>query len=271
MSAPISRFNRFRIRLYRAYAARLQGRKRDPSFSTDPIDLEAELARFQTAIFYAGLRSIRADSADDAFDRILSVSRNVPVVAIPGFTPSFRQSGLFAKKFSRPEVGAFSRIAFERSFNRSDDPVHSLFLLGNDKGEIDEIQSATGNDTFAETGVYRYLCGKDSCIVNVGTKEPRLGYHFVERLADVPYMRLDMLRGVLIDNDMSFRNIEHYSYRYKIPVRWNRIKIVRLLLREGCMRVGQWEGAHCRIIDVRKAKTVLLSKLSVDPYFLVTC
>lgn len=229
------------------------------------LDLEFEISKYRTAIVYVGLSSISANSANDAVGLIKYVFRNAENLVTPGFTPSFRKSGVYSVTHSRPETGAFSKIIFKQGINRTLDPIHSLFIMRGNLPHSDIM-----GETFHPDGVYKSFASQDACIINIGTPEiVSTNLHYCERFAGLPYLEKEIYKGVVILSDNQIRDVEHISYRYKNPISWNRRKIERLWLEKGCMKMGWWNGALCRVIDGSTSMSYLHSALKNDPYFMV--
>lgn len=230
------------------------------------LDLEKEISRYRTAIVYAGLSSFRAESPCGAVDLIQYAFRNTENWFIPGFTPSFRRTGVYSVVHSRPEVGAFSKNVFKLSLKRTLDPIHSLFIMNGDLPYAD-----TMGDTFDPDGIYKSFTTQDACIVNIGTPEiVSTNLHYSERFAGLPYLERENHHGVVILPNGKEKEINHTSFKYKNRISWNRKKIERLLVKNNCMNVGLWNGALCRVIDGEASMSCLHSALTKDPYFMVT-
>lgn len=217
-------------------------------------------------LLHVGLSEVKSESADHAYEKIINALEEVCNYAIPAFTPCFRKSGVFSYENSKPEVGRFSLIAMNKSLYRTHDPIHSLFM----SNKINENEFNI-SDTFAEDGLYSVFCESNSFWVNVGTEHlVSTVFHYIERVANVPYLEQVKHKGVMYKND-EVHEIEHISYKYNRRVVWNRKKIEKSLSKAGAiLQQGYWNGAYCQVIDGHLAAKVLLNKLKDDPYYLVT-
>ena len=95
-----------------------------PSKNLSRISLPDLAKKYHTFLIHAGLKSLSASSSDDAFNLILGAFPSSSILCAPAFTPSFRSSGFYSPKYSRPEVGSFSRKAWSFSSLRTLDPIH---------------------------------------------------------------------------------------------------------------------------------------------------
>lgn len=232
----------------------------------EKINFEKVLEDKKTAILHVGLSTVKASSAEAAYHLVLAEIKTLDNYAIPGFTPSFRKTGVYSYEYSKPEVGRFSFLASKGIFHRTNDPIHSLFF----KKEFshDEIDIY---DTFSENGFYSIFVKEGSCWINIGTEHlVSTVFHHIERVANVPYLEQVKHIGVMY-KDGSVYKIEHVSYKYNRRVVWNRKKIEKTLSKAGAiLQQGYWNGAYCQVIDGHLAAKVLLNKLKDDPYYLVT-
>ena len=230
------------------------------------VGLSDILADYDCAIVHAGLRSVSSSSASDAFDLLSNALSGLDNLFIPGFTPSFRSSGIYSVKYSRPEVGSFSKLAWLSGAPRTLDPIHSLFSM---RGSLSDVDIS--NDTFHPNGFFRTFIRKQSCIINIGT--PHLIstlFHFYERYMNTPYLASSSHDGFILDSSQHPIPTHHYSYRYHYSVSWNRAKIESFLFCNGALTYVLWNGAYCRILDGQLAFELLTYQLGVDPYFMIT-
>lgn len=241
-------------------------KKSPPKYNGSDISLGEISDQYHTAIVHAGLRSVSSSSSQEAFGKICDSLSDVQNLFVPGFTPSFRVSGVFSVLYSRPEVGSFSNLAWLSGARRSFDPIHSLFTIN---GSI-EVGSSL-NDTFHPDGIFKNFVLANSCIINIGT--PYLVstlFHYYERYMNVPYVKSSMHQGFVLKSSGEPLHVKHSSYKYSLPICWNRSKIESMLVRNGALTVGLWNGAYCRIINARASFVLLTSRLASDPFYMVT-
>lgn len=230
------------------------------------FDLASIAKHYDTVIVYAGLRAIAAQSPRDAYSKIIDSLTEVKNLCIPGFTPSFRKTGVYSVLFSKPEVGALSKYAWTLGAERTLDPIHSVFVV---RGKL-EFED-TLDDTFHPEGIFKSFVREGACIVNIGTPSiVSTSLHYIERLNDVPYVNAELHDGVIYDLGANVKKIEHKSYKYNISVTWNRKKIENLLEYNKCIITGRWNGAICRVIDGKKSSDLLTQRIQKNPYFMVT-
>ncbi len=226
-------------------------------------------SRFTHGIVHVGLSAVESGTAREAADTVLrELGESLGYFACPAFTPGFRRTGAFSAAETRPEVGGFSRICMEGLPPRTEDPIHSLFLFGEKALELlmDPVR-----DTFAPEGVFRRFVEPGSCWINIGV--PRIVstvFHYIERLAGVPYLRSAVHVGRIRHADGREEDVRQSSYRYSPRVAWNRGKIETLLQDAGALGRFRWRGALVRVVDGQRAAESLLGALRGDPYFLVT-
>lgn len=258
-----------RVEIHRVYQKLRSIIKLNDAFikkSSDSIDLTEETQSYNSGIVFAGLRKFNAKSTKDAFFIILNALSSLQILAFPGFTPSFRNSGIYSVQYSRPEIGALSLLAYDAGMRRTLDPIHSLFI------DQDQINLSTvENDTFHPDGVYKNFVQPGSCWINIGTHTLISSlFHYIERYAAVPYLEPRSHEGVILLNNGQIIKVNHSSYSYNQKIVWNRKKIEKYLIRNGCLRFGVWYGVICRVINGHKAMELLVHQIRKDPFFLVT-
>lgn len=240
-------------------------RKKNSVCTLSEFSLESIAQGYDTVIVYAGLRAVSARSGGHAFSKIHNSLVDIKNLCFPGFTPSFRKTGVYSVLFSKPEIGAFSNHAWTLGVHRTLDPIHSVFVVGG-KLEFEDVL----DDTFHPEGVFKGFAQEGACIVNIGTPSiVSTNLHYIERLHNVPYLESELHEGVIYDPYAIARKIKHKSYKHNAPVTWNRKKIENLWTHNGCIRTGCWNGAICRVIDGKKSTDCLSKAIKKDPWFLV--
>lgn len=200
---------------------------------------------------YAFLR----DTLDDAFESVL----------VPGFTPSFRRSGIYHKLFSTPEYGAFARQFLADADRRTDDPIHSILVRGSYR-----FDDCDQRDTFGPDGCWARLDDENVLYCNVGTPWiVSTQHHFIEHDADVPYNHPQDHEGVIYYDEERFEKIEQRNYMYDIPARRNARGIERRLRNEGAIEVYDLDGLEIRFFRARRLRECLARAIERDPCFLV--
>ncbi len=225
--------------------------------------------RFSHGLVHAGLSRIESGSARSATDDILGeLEQGLSYFCVPAFTPGFRQEKVFSSNESIPEVGTFSKLCMERRSPRTRDPIHSLFVFNDPAAHVMNLPV---RDTFAPDGVYRSFVDPGSCWINIGTPDlVSTALHYIERIAQVPYLKEQVVSGKIIDESGNEEWVDQKSYRYRSRLCWNRKKIENHLREIGCVDYLQWRGALVRVVDGNRAFLGLLAAIKRAPFFLVT-
>jgi hypothetical protein len=225
------------------------------------------LGRFRVVMAHVGLRGIRVAPDEPLIpgEAVLRVLRYVQLQLIPGFTPSFRRTREFSCLESVPEVGAFSRWIHDQKWERTADPIHSVYQSSLPGGRV-----VLNTYAFKQGGCLDTLSQPGSGWVNIGTATiVSTVLHWLEKIHKVPYIRPKNYRGIVIDRDQSNLRVNAPNFMYVAPVEWNRGQIESLLLASQSMVEARWRGVMVRLIDAARAVPALEAQLSRDPYFLV--
>lgn len=216
---------------------------------------------------HAGLSKIRNGlMVENPFEFLISLSERTNSFMTPGFTPSFRKSGIYHKKFSIPEYGAFSRLMLNTSNSRTNDCIHSIFTIGRM-----DFEGCDFHNTFSDNGCYALLSSENVLIANIGTNElVSTQFHFIEKTFNCPYVGEKNYRGVIYEDEEVFHHVEQKSYFYKEKyVMWNRAKIKKVLLRSGILKEFSANGLNCSFFRAGEATDCLGFYIKKDPYFLL--
>lgn len=215
---------------------------------------------------HAGLGDLKQAFGGDVYALLLGKLReHFGSVLAPGFTPSFRTSGIYHKQFSRPEVGAFSRQFLPDAEYRTDDPIHSILVDGPYR-----FPDCDHADTFSETGCWAKLADENVTYLNVGT--PWLictHHHYVEHAIEVPYLEHREYDGVRYRDEQNHERITQRNYEYAWPVKRSARKIERYLQSRGVLRKYDLEGLQVSIVGAGDLQSALEPKVRADPYYLV--
>ena len=233
-----------------------------------PTRLHRFLAnREESVVFvHAGLRDIKHAFDVDPYAFLLeTLDEHFEAILAPGFTPSFRQSGVFHLDHSLPEYGTFSRLFLDDATDRTPDPLHSILI----RGEYD-FSGCTVRTTFGMDGCWAQLDTDDVLILNIGT--PWIiatQHHYIEHRMSVPYNHEKTYEGVMIHPDGEHEFIRQSSYEYDLPVRRNAPKIQQYLTTEDVLEAPDFSGLNVQMISTQSLRKTLEAAMLEDPYFLI--
>lgn len=228
---------------------------------------EAYAADHDTVFVHAGLSDVAA-----AFDRdpyrflVERLTAHFESVLVPGFTTSFVDSGIYHRRYSRPEFGTFAELFLEEAEYRTHDPIHSIMVKGPYRfGDCDHT------DSFGDAGCWARLDRDDVLYLNVGTDWLRsTQFHYLEQRYDVPYVDVVPYEGVVYHDDTTFTAVTQYNHRDVIVRKFNRRKLERLLVRRHVVDAYDLNGLAVRFFRAGELRTALDEHLRRDPYFLIT-
>ncbi|MFP9191277.1 AAC(3) family N-acetyltransferase [Natrialbaceae archaeon A-CW1-1] len=231
-------------------------------------ELDAILSNFEndTIFVHAGLSDIRSAFGKNPYKFLLNkLSENFQNVLAPGFTSTYRRSGVYHKKFSRPEHGMFNQLFLSDADYRTDDAIHSILV----KGEY-RFSDCDHHDTFGESSCWNKLDRENIPHLNIGTGRLRcFPLHYIENKYDLPYNEVTEYEGVIYYSESEYKRISQTSYDYSQKVRWNRKKIKSYLEKEGALKDHSVNGLRIYSFYTRDTREALLPQIDNDPYYLV--
>ncbi|MFW6320541.1 MAG: AAC(3) family N-acetyltransferase [Halohasta sp.] len=223
-------------------------------YDDDVVFVHAGLSDIKTALQTNPYEALM-EKLEDAFESVLA----------PGFTHSFRETGVFDVEETPPELGAFSGLFFQDADYRTPDPLHSVLVSGSYR-----FDGCSFRDTFGPESPYAQLSAENVLYLNVGT--PWListQIHYIERICDVPYADTITIDGELVvDGDtepISQRNYEKNNYLYF----WNRRKLRDELVAAGVMDHYSLNGLNVMGVRAGDMERFLVDRIEQDPYYLV--
>ncbi len=232
----------------------------------DPARFEEILDKHtaQTVFVHAGLRDVKAAFSGDPFrflmDKLIARYENV---LAPGFTPSFRGSGVYHKQFSKPEYGAFSKTFLDEADYRTDDAIHSILVRGDYR-----FDRCDHHDSFGEKSCFAQLDEDNVLYCNIGTRTwTCTQVHYAERLSRIPYMKPASYPGVIYYDETSHETIDQINNRYDFDLVWNRQKVEDDARAAGVMQTYDLNGLLLRFFNARAFREFLQSKMESDPYY----
>lgn len=226
-----------------------------------------ETIKGQDVFFHAGLSKLKKVlKNDDPFSFLLSLARESNSFMAPAFTPSFRKTGVYHKKYSIPEYGVFSKLMMNHAERRTDDCIHSIYTIGDFS-----FKDCDHHDTFSQRGCYAKICDDNVLIVNIGTRSlVSTQFHYIERACKCPYVDQESFKGVIYRDDTDFSFVEQISYRYTEKyIMWDRGKIKKHLVRTGVLREYEIDGLQVSFFRAGDMFECISKSILKDPYFLI--
>lgn len=231
--------------------------------------LDEVLSQYDDRVVFvhAGLRDIKRAFGTNPYELLLSkLDEHFESILAPGFTPSFRSSGIYHKQYSKPEYGKFSQLFLEDADYRTDDAIHSILVHGDYRFEQYDHQ-----DSFGEDSCWSKLDEDNVLYVNIGTPWiVSTQHHYIEHLADVPYLEQSTHDGVIYYDETTFTTVTQTNYTYDYPMKRSAMKITNYLREQDTLSMYNLNGLKLlffRAADVRRS---LMNKIQSDPYYLVT-
>lgn len=230
--------------------------------------LVSNFDEFDTVFVHAGLSDIRHAFQCDPYQFLLqTLEANFDSILAPGFTPSFRDSGIYHKEYSRPEFGSFARLFLDDAEYRTDDPIHSILVKGDYR-----FDDCDHHDSFSEAGCWAKIDEDDVLFLNVGTNWiVSTQHHFLEHYFDVPYVRSTTHDGMILDGSGDPKQITQTNYEYTMPMKRNALGIQAHLTKTGALTKHTLGGLNVMGISARELRESLAPAIARDPYFLVAC
>lgn len=241
--------------------------------STEVGPVEADsfddvLAQYDDDVVFvhAGLSDVKSAFERNPYEFLLTkLDEHFESVLVPGFTPSFRSSGVYHRQFSRPEYGTFSSLFLEDADYRTNDAVHSILVRGDYR-----FEDRDHHESFSERGCWGKLDEDNVLYFNVGTPWiVSTQLHYIEYISDPPYVEDTTFEGVLYEDETTYREISQGHYTAPDTVKWNRSKIEGKLASRGVLSRHDLGGLEMRFFRARETRRALEPELGADPYYLI--
>jgi|AntDeeMinimDraft_4_1070355.scaffolds.fasta_scaffold00628_6 aminoglycoside N3'-acetyltransferase len=217
---------------------------------------------------HAGLSDIHSAFKTDPYIFLRdALIKKFNSILVPGFSPSFKNSGLFHKKYSRPEYGMFQRLFLTDCDYRTDDPIHSILINGPYRFNISDKKN-----TFGSNGWFSQLESDNMLYLSIGMPWFRsTQLHYLECKFNVPYIERPEYQGVIYYDNNRHKNIRQKNYQNKNPhiYAFNKMKIEKQLIRAGVMDKYNLSGLRIYLTRAKSIQQVLAPKIRSDPYYLV--
>lgn len=216
---------------------------------------------------HAGLSDVKAAFGGNPYELLFrKLTDHFESVLAPGFTPSFRRSGIYHKLYSRPEYGTFSRLFLPDADYRTDDAIHSVLVKGPYR-----FENCNHQDSFGPEGCWGKLDDENVLIANIGTDWLlSTQHHYIERHYDVPYNAPDDHEGYIYYDEETHERITQTNYTYDFrAVKRNHQKIQRMMAEKGLLDEYDLGGLQVLFFRARDLRLALEEKLADDPYYMV--
>ena len=251
-------------------------RKQSITKPSDPgllLDVLNKYNEHNTVFVHIGLRPIKSAYQTEPYSFIFeALTKRFNNIIAPGFTPSFRKTGLYHKKYSIPEFGKFSGLFLNDATYRTDDPIYSLLVYGDYK-----FDNLYAKETFGHGSCFDQLAKENILCINIGTKwAVSSQIHYSEYKNNLPYISAVEYDGILYRNETQYEKIKtvnytnnHWFNKY-VTVMWNRHKILNHMHKKGVLDYYNLNGVKVFAFKLGDLGRLLDEKLSKNPYYLLT-
>lgn len=175
----------------------------------------------------------------------------------PAFVDHFKDGDVFDKFRTTPEMGALSKLTFERvDFMRSSDPLHSFTVIGEYADDISEINS---DSTFGNDSVFAFLKERKAkmLLIDVDLQHSFTFAHYVEENQKVNYRKYRDLNYKYVneDGENSERKVQVFTKKNGIVNTLNNFE--NLFIEKGAMGKIQINGSVFRLIHLDTAFEIM--------------
>lgn len=125
----------------------------------------------------------------DVFIDSLKENLSIGTLIIPAYTDNLKNGETFNREKSKPTTGALSNRVFRRNdFQRSSDPLHSVFVWGKHAKEILELKDVS---TFGPKSIFGFLekVNAKMIIIDVHFQNSFTFVHYIEERRKVLFRR----------------------------------------------------------------------------------
>ena len=232
-----------------------------PEFKSLLADYSAD-----SVFVHVGLSDVNSAFGNESYDFLVdTLDEHFGSVMAPGFTPSFRSTGVYHKQFSKPEYGMFARLFLEDADYRTDDAIHSILVKGTYR--FDEYDH---HDTFSRDGCWEKFDRENVLYVNIGTPwiiSTQL--HYLEHFFDVPYVEAPEFPGIIYYDKSRYDSVTQSNNTYLQPTKWNRSKIESYLESQNVLSSYTLNGLNIRFFRSNDLRQALEPMVTADPYYFV--
>ena len=193
----------------------------------------------------------------DSFKRVLKDG----TLLFPAFIDDFKAGDTFDKLKNAPEMGALSKLTFERvDFIRSNDPLHSFMAFGKDADDIAEMNY---NSTFGKDSVFDYLkkTRAKMLLIDVDLEHSFTFAHFVEEDQQVSYRKyIDLeYKSVNESGRVEDKVVKVYAKKNGVVNTLN--KLEPILIEKGAMGKIEINESIFRLIHLDTAYAIISEEI----------
>jgi aminoglycoside N3'-acetyltransferase len=211
----------------------------------DTLYLASDVTRMALRARSAGERF----SVDSWIDSFLHAMPDGTLV-VPAFTDDLCDGDRFDPATSKPTTGAVSKRVMERpDVRRTNDPLHSVFVMGS---RIDEIVALDDASTFGPNSIFGHLVRSDArmLIVDVDFQYSFTFIHHFEETLGVRYRRhVERTIAVRTPEGWTPRKVRYYAKRFGVRNHLHRYQ--QDLVDAGVVRALTHRGVPMWYMDLR--------------------
>jgi aminoglycoside 3-N-acetyltransferase len=202
-----------------------------------------------------------AFSADAFVDSFLSVISSGTLL-IPAYSDYLKNGQTFDWKTAKPSTGALSnKVMRRKDFVRTKDPLHSVFVKGEDTALISRMKDIS---TFGENSVFGYMerKGAKMLIIDVDFQNSFTFIHYLEEKWQVKY-RQKYSWNLYVNDGEQTKKREFHFYAKKLGILTDLAKYEAFLLETGVTKryyYGEIPMTLVRLDQIEAATMEFLKK-----------
>ncbi len=175
----------------------------------------------------------------------------------PAFVDNFKEGDIFDKYTTEPEMGALSKLTFERvDFIRSSDPLHSFTVVGKYADDISEIKCKS---TFGNDSVFAFLKEKKAkmLLIDIDLQHSFTFAHYVEEKFRVNYRKYTDINFKTINESGKLIDEKIHFYGKKNGIVNTLNKLEKLFIERGAMGKIEINGCVFSLIYLESAYEIM--------------
>ena len=230
------------------------------------VALEKEIS--ECIFVHAGLSRLKNfQNAGDSYLFLLSQLKSFfKTVLAPGFTPSFRHSGIYHVNFSIPEYGAWSRLFLKDADFRTNDAIHSILGIGD---EFD-FSKCNHQDSFGKDSCFYELVKNNVLIANIATDDFVCTLiHCLEKINNTSYILEDLVEGEVYTNNTNHFHVTQSNYKPCFRYIWDRKKILSDCKKAGILHDYSCHGIILYFFKAGDFFDFISGKMKADRFYLL--
>lgn len=227
--------------------------------SDDTLLLASDISK----LAFTALKNKEKFSGNLLLDSFIQVLKE-GTFAVPGYIDSFVAGDTFDKLKSAPEMGALSKLAFERGdFLRSNDPLHSFLAVGTLAERISKMDCES---TFGEDSVFSLLHNVKAkmLLIDLDLKHGFTFAHYVEEQEQVHYRKYVNLnyKNVKQPGIIEDKMLKVYSKKKGVVNTLN--KLEPMLIENGAMEKIEINNSVFRLVQLNEAYRVISEEIEMN-------